>query len=231
MKHLLVGVLDFGVRGNLLGQAFGSYPSRLVTISEQLYEVNNNTSDTMTTGIKVCLDSGHGKGNREHSRYDPGAVHGSFQEAAIVLEYAFVLQLALHELGIPTFLTRTDQVTPTLLRLRVGRAITAGCTHFVSLHCNSATDPAAHGVEVLYRSAGKALATRMLPMVAGAMELRERRIVERLDLAVLRFPGPAVLVELGFLSNDLDRAAMLTEQVRYRTCAAIAEVLEQETIW
>jgi N-acetylmuramoyl-L-alanine amidase len=45
------------------------------------------------------------------------------------------------------------------------------------------------------------------------------------DLAVLRFPGPAALVELGFLGHDADRAVLVNPARRHAICAAIAEVL------
>ncbi|WP_430650204.1 N-acetylmuramoyl-L-alanine amidase [Bradyrhizobium lablabi] len=57
------------------------------------------------------------------------------------------------------------------------------------------------------------------------MNLKDRKIKERTDLAVLKFKGPAVLIELGFIAHDKDRDTMLNPQVREDVCQAIANVI------
>ena len=51
------------------------------------------------------------------------------------------------------------------------------------------------------------------------------KIKQRTDLAVLRFAGPAVLVELGFIANDADRAKLLNAQMRDAITQTIARVV------
>ena len=47
----------------------------------------------------------------------------------------------------------------------------------------------------------------------------------RNDLAVLKFDGPAALIELGFIANDFDRNQLLDAQVRDSVVRTIAQVL------
>jgi len=42
---------------------------------------------------------------------------------------------------------------------------------------------------------------------------------------VLKFKGPAVLIELGFIANDDDRNTFLDPVIRDKVCAAIADTL------
>lgn len=182
---------------------------------------------TLPVIMKICIDSGHGHASRKWGQYDPGAVYAGVQEATIALQYALELQSMLHEKGIPTFLTRTNKTDPAPLGLRVGRCLSAKCTHLVSIHCNSAEDRQANGTEVLYRQPqDKALAEKLAQAVGFALGLRVRGAKLREDLAILRFmAGPAVLIELGFLPNDGDRAALLDEQKRKGACQAIVNAL------
>jgi len=87
-------------------------------------------------------------------------------------------------------------------------------------------DETANGLEVLYRdNADKNLAQKMQDALIKATKLRDRKIKQRTDLAVLKFDGPAVLVELGFIANDKDRDTMLNAEIRERVCRSIADVL------
>lgn len=52
--------------------------------------------------------------------------------------------------------------------------------------------------------------------------MRDRKVKQRTDLAVLKFTGLAVLIELGFIANDSDRAKLLNAQVRDTIVRTIA---------
>lgn len=52
---------------------------------------------------------------------------------------------------------------------------------------------------------------------------------QRLDLAVLKFkPGPAVLIELGFISNDNDRNFLIQGTNRDAICKGLFDVLTSD---
>lgn len=81
----------------------------------------------------------------------------------------------------------------------------SGATIFLSIHCNSFSNPNAHGIETLYYSGsekGKEIARVFQSELIKATGLFNRGVKPRKDLHVLKATkAPAVLVELAFLSN------------------------------
>jgi N-acetylmuramoyl-L-alanine amidase len=108
--------------------------------------------------------------------------------------------------------------------MRAANAKKAGCDLLISLHLNDFDDDAANGVEVLFRDdEDKALAARLQKALLQATGLKDRKIKQRTDLAVLKFDGRAVLIELGFIANDRDRETLLNPAIRDAVCKAIVE--------
>lgn len=168
--------------------------------------------------------------NRSPGVFDPGAVHKEgdtlFREADIVLKYGLTLKDELRARGIEVFMTRDDNTDVAPVGMRARAAKQAGCDVFISFHMNSVEDDDAHGTETLYRDAAdKRLARRIQDVLMGTLNLRDRGIKERTDLAVLRFDGPSALAELGFIGNDKDRERILQPQVRDAVCKGLIEAL------
>lgn len=169
---------------------------------------------------KVVIDPGHGG-------KDPGATGGGVREKAVVLNVAKKIAAYLEARGCTVMLTReTDVFVELSDRARManeGKAIL-----FVSVHCNSAKDnPRATGMEIYHytraseasKRAARVIYDRLLP-VCG---LRGRGVKSK-DLAVLRETAmPAALVELAFISNDGDRAKLVSEEWQERAANAIAD--------
>ena len=182
--------------------------------------------------MKVCIDPGHGMSNRTSGVYDPGATHTEgatrHQEADIALLYGLALKDVLRARTIPVFMTRDDATDAAPVGHRAAEAAAAGCTLFISFHLNDFEDDAANGTETLYRSAGNlGFAQQIQSAVLGTLGLRDRGCKERTDLAVLRFNGPAALIELGFITNDGDRARVMSPAARVATCEAIADQIDR----
>lgn len=153
----------------------------------------------------IVIDPGHGG-------KDPGATGGGVQEKAVVLNIAKKIGAFLEAKGCTVMLTReTDVFVELSDRARMANAAKADL--YVSVHCNSVEGNArATGMEVYHytraseasKHAARAIYDKLLP-VSG---LRGRGVKSK-DLAVLRETVmPAVLVELGFISNDSDRAKL-----------------------
>jgi N-acetylmuramoyl-L-alanine amidase len=164
--------------------------------------------------MKIAVDPGHGMGNRTKGKYDPGAVASSgtmtYAEADIALRYGLSLNWLLKEKGIRVFMTRSSSADSAPVGQRAAGAEEAGCTHFISLHLNSA-GASASGVEVLYRYHDyEPLAAQVSSRVSQFSGIKNRGAKQRTDLAVLRFNGPAILVELGFITNKKDRDILLS---------------------
>jgi N-acetylmuramoyl-L-alanine amidase len=181
--------------------------------------------------MKVCVDPGHGMSNRKSGRFDPGCTHTEngfeFREADIVLKYGLTLKDILRSRGVDVFMTRDDDTDHAPVGQRAGNAKKAGCDRFVSIHINDADSDAANGFEVLFADPKhQALAQKMQTALLKVLKLKDRKIKQRTDLAVLKFKGPAVLIELGFISFDKDRDAFVNPQMREEVCKTIADVLQ-----
>jgi N-acetylmuramoyl-L-alanine amidase len=180
--------------------------------------------------VKICVDPGHGMSNRTTGVFDPGCTHteGGFQfrEADIVLKYGLTLKDVLRARGIDVFMTRDDDTDHAPVGKRAINAKAAGCDKLVSIHVNDFDDDTVNGFEVLFGdNRHKPLAQKMQTAGLAAMKLKDRGIKLRTDLAVLKFRGPALLIELGFIAFDKDRDTMLNPQIREKLCAAIADVV------
>ena len=153
----------------------------------------------------ICIDPGHGG-------KDPGATGGGVQEKAVALNVARKIGAYLEARGCTVMFTReTDVFVELSDRARMANAAKADL--YVSIHCNSVRDNArATGMEVYHytraseasKRAARVIYDKLLP-VCG---LRGRGVKAK-DLAVLRETKmPAVLIELGFVSNPGDRAKL-----------------------
>ena len=186
------------------------------------------------TASKVCVDPGHGMSNSKPGVYDPGATRTAagvvFAEADIALQYGLTLRTLLQGEGTDVFLTRASRTDPAPVGGRVKRATDAGCKRFVSIHLNSFKDAAANGVTVLFRDVtkDKPLADALQKALVAEPGFKNRGTTQRMDLAVLKFTaGPAVLIELGFISNERDRTFLVDGRNRERICNTIACVLAE----
>ena len=179
---------------------------------------------------KVCVDPGHGMSNRSKGVFDSGAVHveagTSFTEAVIALKYGLTLRDEFRARGIEVFMTRDDDADHAPVGQRAKNAKDAGCDLFISLHLNDFDDDSANGLEVLYGdNADKDLAQRLHDALLAVTKLKSHGNDLRTNLAVLKFQGPAVLIELGFIANDTDRETLLNPATRAAVCKAIADTV------
>lgn len=177
----------------------------------------------------VTIDPGHGGS-------DPGAVNreAGVLEKTINLEVARKLRSILIEPGneiIPR-LTRNRDVSASLkARADFANALALSFpeahTVFLSLHCNSFTEPDVRGVEV-WHFPGSAKSSRLAQSILDAVcrgfpELYSRGLKSGPELYVLRETSmPAALLEMEFISNPSAclLAASADFQWRMAQCAA-----------
>ena len=148
--------------------------------------------------MKVFINAGHG-GN------DPGAVSkNGTKEKDINLTVSSLLAKQLIALGYDVeFYQQKKSLTEVAYTEN-----SSDSDLFISIHCNSATNPNATGLEVLYHSTsvkGKKYAQSIQEELVKYTNLKNRGIKPRTDLHVLKKTfAPAVLVELAFLSNVVE---------------------------
>ena len=167
--------------------------------------------------IKIYVDQGHNPVNP-----NAGAEGNGLREQDLV--YVIGQELAELLRGNPDFEVRLSRPTrdtqlgstnATSLATRVNEANRWGADYFISLHTNAAASPSATGTEA-YAYARNTPAFRLgediLENLSAATGLRNRGMKVRPGLYVLKKTRmPAVLVELGFITNPRDAALMRDE--------------------
>jgi len=169
----------------------------------------------------VVIDPGHGDRTTEKNTWvDGGSSYpekANIEDKNAVLEKDIVINVAAavsEELGknFDVVLTRSGDVTDVRKKLqwRVEISNKKNADAFVSIHCNTSPEnPNASGMEVFYASEeGKKLAVSITNS-QKTMNLRPEPTAKNSRLGVLsETTSPAVLVEVGFLSNQNDRGKM-----------------------
>ena len=163
--------------------------------------------------IKIYIDQGHNPVNP-----NAGAEGNGYREQDLVFEIGRRLAAILQANGFETRLSRPTRDTQlgtsvsTSLSTRVNDANTWGANYFVSLHTNASVNPQANGAEVLvYSTSSPAyeLAQSVLEQLTLSTGVRGRGVVTRPGLYVLRRTAmPAILVEMGFITNPSDANLM-----------------------
>jgi N-acetylmuramoyl-L-alanine amidase len=105
---------------------------------------------------------------------------------------------------------------------------------FISIHHNSVGSPGVHGLETYYRESpqdefrvmpSRLLAEIMHRHLLGALGSHDRE-VRSANFSVLRNSNiPAVLLELGFMSNPAELARMNTPEFQWQAARAVYDAL------
>lgn len=144
--------------------------------------------------VKVCVNAGH------HPKYDSGAVGMYSREADIVKFVAEVVCEDLRKVGIDALFVQEDNLAEIC-----NKSNEYGADLFVSIHCNSAVNKKAEGTETFYYKGShhsQLLAECVQHQLVDTMESVDRGIKEGNKLYVIRRTvAPAILTELGFISN------------------------------
>lgn len=159
---------------------------------------------------KIWLDAGHGG-------KEPGACSGGLKEKDITLDVVLKIGAILRDYDVDVFYTRMEDVDATLAS-RTSSANKVGVDAFVSVHCNSATNTNARGVETYcYKFKYRKLADAIHKRITGDVSLYKfDRKVKEGDFHVIRETNmDACLVELAFISNDEDRWLLKNKKDQY----------------
>lgn len=170
----------------------------------------------------VIVDAGHGGFDRG------GRPVSGAPEKVIALDTAKRLAKVLRSKGFRVIETRTsDAFVPLGARTAVSNR--TGNSIFVSVHYNWAPRRGARGIEIFYFSPRSwRLASNILRQTTRAYPT-ENRGVKRARFYVLRMNRrPAVLCELGFVSNPQDNRYLQNRTYRQRLAERIAEGIVAE---
>jgi len=185
-------------------------------------------------GLVVAIDPGHG--GVDQGFLKEGEVYEGNINLAVSLRLAEILERS----GACPVLTRTDEkdvLRPgdlerwgSEIRASLGRrvqiAMDAGADIFISIHCNAFPASVWRGSQTFYmptaHPGGKELAEAIQTELVRVTSETERMANGREDLFVIReMNAPAVVVELGFLSNPRDYRLLLDPDYQQLLAMAI----------
>lgn len=185
----------------------------------------------------IVVDPGHGGDDPgAHVPNPEGA--GEVEEKALVVPYAMAIRDALLEAQYTTRLTRTgDTFVGLSERAEIANQSHAIC--FISIHANAASVEARNGAWILYDDKtrpkdGKALAESVFHQISMIPGLADKSpqaevfpdgsswVAGRQLTVLSKTRMPAILIELGFLTNEGDLGQLLDPETRKVVAQAVA---------
>ena len=164
----------------------------------------------------IVLDPGHGG-------IDYGAIRSGINEKDINTSVAIKTAAILRSKGYKVYMTRDEDKTFSLQE-RVDFAEEIKPDIFVSIHVNSSQGTTATGLETHYYhdysiQLGKFVQNAMKKYINSP----DRGLQKSKFYVINHTTMPAILVEIGFISNEGERAELVSESRQQATAKAIAE--------
>ncbi|MCR8655892.1 N-acetylmuramoyl-L-alanine amidase family protein [Paenibacillus endoradicis] len=197
----------------------------------RLTNIDGAYTEIMFPTTAVIIDAGHGG-------IDGGASYQNILEKDINLAVAKKLYAILQSNGIPTILNRTGDYALSedndwhktssrhLKDLSQRMGLTREIEHviFISLHVNAAPNARANGPLVLHQHTGESsLLANNIQAPMNELFGTSKHVVPVKTFYLLKYiKSPAVLVELGFISNAADRERLVTSNEQTKIASAIA---------
>lgn len=212
-----------------LNNATASNYTQQTSTGKFILDLSMVTSSVSTSPIHngkkiVVIDAGHGG-------TDPGTTsftqnHEKDFTLALALKVQKLLQ---NEPNIELIMTRDTDVYPTRSE-RVKLANDLKADVFVSIHGNNAPlSSQAKGTETYYyqRASSKELATIIHEKLIQALGFSDRGVKNESFQVIRETTMAAVLLEIGFLSNQDEEQAMMSETNQNKAAQAIVEGIKE----
>ncbi len=219
-KKSVITKAEFKLKDKVNYEFLSSSNTKLIKL--KLTHIPDTPSDVL-----VVIDAGHGG-------KDPGAkaVDGTY-EKNYNIDVARRLDRKLKEIGFNTIMTREEDLYTTLQE-RADAANWNYADFFVSIHFNAYMNKA-KGIETLYYPNtpteaysinNKDIASIFQEEILKALKRPSRGVIPRPDLFVLnKTKMPAMLMELGFLTNKEELSFIKKESYREDAANALATSL------
>jgi len=179
-------------------------------IDEKSTCITLTITKSVLVGKFIMLDPGHGGD-------DVGCNYKEIFEKDITLDIAFILRDMLVEKGATVYLTRGDDRRVSLDE-RVEKCKKMVPDVFLSIHCNSHPTQEPEGIETFYYNFGKfgkTLASKIQNSLINMTGLVSRGVKSEDFFVINKTVVPAVLAEVGFLSNPDEREKLIDSSFRY----------------
>ena len=234
------------------GYKIGSDGKKQTSSSQSDADTNNSGTNNPTTNKPsnskktIVIDPGHNYGG------DGGAISTidgvTYSETELNMQVSLKLKTELENRGYTVIMTREkfdkeklDEVSS--LTKRVNIANNANADFFISIHHNSAVAEA-KGIETYYSSKSqdaefggnfdsnrleksKQMATDIDNAIANKLNLKNRGAKDSALKVCMNTKMPAVLVEVGFITNKEEAARCANSSNQQNVAKAIAEVISK----
>lgn len=183
----------------------------------------------------VVLDPGHG------GSY-PGAVYSGVKEKDLTLKILYTyLKDYFNSSDIKVYYTRTNDTSLSTnlsedLAARAAYASKLGADLFISLHMNAASATSAKGTEVYYSTSNNKkmesgltsdiLARELVNNLSSTIGLKNRGVKTAKFVVVHKNTVPAVLIELGFMTNSSDLEILTSTSYQKKVAKCIFDTIE-----
>ncbi|HEY9715340.1 MAG TPA: N-acetylmuramoyl-L-alanine amidase, partial [Chroococcales cyanobacterium] len=180
-------------------------------------EIATPTPGKPLSGQVVVVDAGHGGS-------DPGAQRGTIQEKQITLDITQKLKARLGEMGARVVMTRSDDTFVSLEdRVKLTNAVKPSL--FVSVHINALESTSdIHGIETYFQTEqSKPLADAIHKALVADLSAPDRSVRQARFYVINHTPVPAILAEVGFISNKDEREKLISSDYQAKIAEALAE--------
>ena len=165
---------------------------------------------------RIVVDAGHGG-------KDMGANRNGVNEKDLNLSLALMLRDALAEKGFKVYMTRNTDV---FLPLPQITAITNQIHPdlFISIHHNASVNPEQHGIETyFFTPQSQPLASRVQRREISLVGERDGGVKQARFYVIHHTDVPAILCEVGYVSNPAELNSLQSMERKMRTARAIAD--------
>ncbi|SFL33200.1 N-acetylmuramoyl-L-alanine amidase [Gracilibacillus orientalis] len=199
------------------------------TLTDKLEPETSNETETPKISskgekYKVVIDPGHGG-------EDPGAIgaSGSYEKdftLSLAKKISFLLE---DEPQLEAYVTREEDVFLSAeARERPNFANDIGADIYISLHGNTFTDPSVSGTESFYyHKNSKRLANIIHRHVSETTGFQNRGVKKENFFVLKDTSMPAVLLEIGYLTNPEEEKILLTEDFQQSVAEAINDGIKE----
>ncbi|WP_010097756.1 N-acetylmuramoyl-L-alanine amidase [Ornithinibacillus scapharcae] len=158
----------------------------------------------LLAGYTIVIDPGHGG-------KDPGAIgQNGIMEKELILETSLIIAEKIRESGGNVILTRADDSFVSL-KNRVLISNQHEVDAFISIHFNAYSADYVGGINTYYYKNGRRLANIVQKRLSEEVSLRNRGVIQD-NYRVLRDnKHPAILIELGFITNTTELATIQSQ--------------------
>lgn len=195
------------------------YNGRTAYVHKSFLKLKNSSGSVLKDRI-IVVDAGHGG-------RDPGTSRAGVTEKAIVLKVSQKVEQKLKAAGATVYMTRVGDTYPTLQN-RVDYAAQKYAENFVSIHVNAAGSSSARGAEVFFDTSvnmngteSRELAKTIQSRLVKDVGMYDRGAKDTAFYVLRNQHIPAVLVELGFITNPNDFSKLTSDAYLERYATAI----------